>query len=186
MAHFLFVDESGYDSGESPYGVLGGAAIEDRELWSVVKEIRSAEVKYFGIPYSAGKRELKAKKLLNRKVFRHAQQLDPFPTDERALLARACLEQGEGAGRRQLTALAQAKIAYIAELMNICSRFRCKAFASIVVPVQLKVEFRTKEKGMSCRRNYQEQPAHKYGWAFSPKSLMKSSCACRRASLTFQ
>lgn len=132
MAHFLFVDESGYDSGESPYGVLGGAAIEDRELWSVVKDIRSAEVKHFGIPYSSADRELKAKKLLNRKVFRLARQLDPFAPEERALLARECLEQGERAGRRQLTALAQAKIAYIAELMNICSRFRCKAFASIV------------------------------------------------------
>jgi hypothetical protein len=47
MAHFLFVDESGYDSGESPYGVLGGA-VKDRELWSVVKEIGSAELKHFG------------------------------------------------------------------------------------------------------------------------------------------
>jgi hypothetical protein len=36
---------------------------------------------------------------------------------------------------RQLTALAQAKIAYVAELMDICSRFRCKAFASVVSKV---------------------------------------------------
>jgi hypothetical protein len=47
-------------------------------------------------------------------------------------LARECLEQGEHAGRRQLTALAQAKIAYVAELLDICSRFRCKTFASVV------------------------------------------------------
>jgi hypothetical protein len=67
MAHFFF-DESGYDSGESPYAMLGGAAIEDRELWSLVKDIRSAEVKHFGIPYSSGQRELKAKKLLNRRI----------------------------------------------------------------------------------------------------------------------
>lgn len=132
MAHFLFVDESGYDSGESPYGVLGGAAVEDRELWSVVKDIRAAELKHFGTPYSSGQRELKAKKLLNRKVFRLAQQLDPFEPAERVLLARECLEQGESAGRRQITGLAQAKIAYVVELMDICSRFRCKAFASVV------------------------------------------------------
>jgi len=59
-------------------------------------------------------------------------QLDPFAPDERVLLARECLEQGDRAGRREITALAKAKIAYIAELMNICSRFRCKAFASVV------------------------------------------------------
>ena len=28
MAHFLFVDESGYDAGESPYGVLAGNRTE--------------------------------------------------------------------------------------------------------------------------------------------------------------
>jgi hypothetical protein len=132
MAYFLFVDESGYDSGESPYAVLGGVAVEDRELWSVVKDIRAAELKHFGIPYSSGERELKAKKLLNRKVFRLAHQLDPFHLDERVQLARECLERGDEAGRRQLTALAQAKLAYVAELLDICSRFRCKAFASVV------------------------------------------------------
>jgi hypothetical protein len=132
VAHFLFIDESGYDSGESPYAVLGGVAIEDRELWSIVKDIRSAELKHFGTPYSSGQRELKAKKLLNRKVFRHARQLSPFTIDERVLLARECLGLGEGAGHRQIAGLAQAKIAYVAEVMDICSRFRCKAFASIV------------------------------------------------------
>jgi len=32
MAYFLFVDESGHDQGESPYEVLGGIAVEDRDL----------------------------------------------------------------------------------------------------------------------------------------------------------
>src|SRR5271165_5941133 len=132
MAHFLLVDESGYDSGESPYGVLGGAAVEDRELWSLVNDVRAAELKHFGTRYSAGERELKAKKLLNRKVFRLAAQLDQLPAEERTGLARECLEKGDQAGLRQITGLAQAKIAYVAELMDICSRFRCKAFASVV------------------------------------------------------
>jgi hypothetical protein len=43
LAHFLFVDESGYDAGESPYGVLAGIGVEDRDLWSLVKDIRVAE-----------------------------------------------------------------------------------------------------------------------------------------------
>jgi hypothetical protein len=55
MAHFLFVDESGYDSGESPYGVLGGAAVEDRELWSVVKDIRAAELKHLVVGQSTAR-----------------------------------------------------------------------------------------------------------------------------------
>ena len=132
MAYFFFVDESGYDSGASPYGVLGGIAVEDRELWSVVNEIKNAELRLFGTPYSAGERELKAKKLLNRKVFRLAAQLAPLPTEERARCAKECLERGDQANLRQITGLAQAKIAYVNELMDTCSRFRCKAFASIV------------------------------------------------------
>ena len=133
MAHFLFVDESGYDAGESPYGVLAGVGVEDRDLWNLVKDIRVAEASHFGgIQYSGGDRELKAKKLLKRKVFRQAAALDPLPPDQRALLARQCLEQGDRAGARQISALAQAKIAYVLELMDICARFRCKAFASVV------------------------------------------------------
>jgi hypothetical protein len=133
LAHFLFVDESGYDAGESPYGVLAGIGVEDRDLWSLVKDIHIAEREHFGgIQYSGGERELKAKKLLKRKVFRQAAALAPFPSDQRAALARECLEQGDRAGARQITALAQAKIAYVKELMDICARFRCKAFASVV------------------------------------------------------
>jgi hypothetical protein len=44
MAHFLFVDESGYDSGPSPYGVLGGFAIEDRDVWNLIKATHDAEI----------------------------------------------------------------------------------------------------------------------------------------------
>ncbi len=72
----------------------------------MVKDIRAAELKHFGVPYSAGGRELKAKKLLNRRVFRLARQLAPFDSGNRVLLARECLERGEQAGRPQITALA--------------------------------------------------------------------------------
>lgn len=123
LAHFLFVDESGYDAGESPYGVLARIGVEDRDLWSLVKDIRAAERSHFGdVQYSGGERELKAKKLLKRKVFRQATTLDPFPPEQRAVLARECLEKGDRAGARQITALAQAKIAYVMELMDICAR----------------------------------------------------------------
>jgi len=103
LAHFLFVDESGYDAGESPYGVLAGIAVEDRDLWSLVKDIRAAELSHFGgVQYSGGERELKAKKLLKRKVFRQATALDPIPPVQRAALARECLEQGTKLVRARL------------------------------------------------------------------------------------
>jgi hypothetical protein len=48
VAHFLFIDESGYDNGPSPYGVLGGVAIEDRDVWNLIKAMQDAELRYFG------------------------------------------------------------------------------------------------------------------------------------------
>lgn len=132
MAFFLFIDESGQDRVESPYEVLAGVTVEDRDLWNLIQTIQESEVRHFGTRYSLGHRELKAKKLINRKTFRKAAQLPPFAADERLALAKKCLEDGDGAGKREITALAQAKLAYVSEVFEICSRFRCRAFASIV------------------------------------------------------
>ena len=76
---------------------------------------------------------VKGKKLLKRKTYRLASQLPPFPDEERRALARACLDNGATANRNQLTALAQAKLAYVREVLDICARFRCRAFASILL-----------------------------------------------------
>ncbi len=126
------MDESGYDSGPSPYGVLGGVSIEDRDVWNLIKSIQDAELLHFGTRYSAGHGELKAKKLVSAQVFRQAALAEPFPLDERAELAKRCLEQGAGATRQSVTALAQAKLSYVEAVLDICGRFRCRAFASIV------------------------------------------------------
>lgn len=101
-------------------------ASKDRDLWSLVKDIRAAERSHFGgVQYSGGEREqLKAKKLLKRKVFRQAAALEPFPPEQRAVLARECLEQGDRAGARQITALAQAKITYVLELLDFAGYLR--------------------------------------------------------------
>lgn len=132
MAHFLFVDESGYDSGPSPYGVLGGFAIADRDVWNLIKAIQDAEVLHFGTRYSAGHGELKAKKLVSAQVFRQAKLADPISQPERAVLARDCLDRGAGASRRAIAALAQAKLKYVEDVFEICARFRARAFASVV------------------------------------------------------
>ncbi len=132
MAYFLFVDESGQDHRESPCEVLAGVAVEDRDLWNLVQNLQDAEVRHFGIRYSEGERELKARKLLKTKTYKQAALVPPFSPEERRGLAKSALEAGEAAGRHELTALAQAKLAYASDVLELCARYRCKAFASIV------------------------------------------------------
>lgn len=109
MAHFLFVDESGNDLKDSPNEVLAGLAIEDRNLWDFIQSLRDAEKRLLGCRYSAGRRELKGSKILKRKVFRLAAQMKPIAEGERQRLAKACVTDGASAGKREMTALAQAK-----------------------------------------------------------------------------
>jgi hypothetical protein len=132
MAYFLFIDESGQDHRVSPYEVLAGIAVEDQDSWNLIVAIQHLEERMFMRRYSSNTSELKGQKLLKRKVFRLAAQLPPIPEEERRHLAKRCLEDGSRAGKRELTALAQAKIAYVTEVFDICARFRCRVFASIV------------------------------------------------------
>ena len=140
MAYFLFVDESGQDHRESPYEVLAGVSIEDRDLWNLIQSLNDLETRIFGRRYSDNIRELKGTKLLNSKTFRKAAQMPPIPVDERRELARACIESGDGAGRLHITALAQAKLAYVEEVLKTCGRYRCRAFASIIAPMSPRPE----------------------------------------------
>ena len=132
MAYFLFIDESGQDHAASPYEVLAGIAVEDQDLWNLIVAVQHLEERIFGRRYSSNSSELKGKKLLKRKVFRQAAQLPSISDEERRQLARHCLENGSTAGKREIAALAQAKIAYVSEVFDICARFRCRVFASIV------------------------------------------------------
>ncbi len=141
MSRLLFLDESGHDRKDSPYEVLAGICIEDKDLWNFICEIQGAETTFFGRRISAEEFELKAKKLLKRKTFRLASQMSPFNPAERTELARQCLEKGKsskgnpegsGATKSELTALAQAKIAFVKHLLELCALYRVKAFASIV------------------------------------------------------
>lgn len=131
MAFFLFVDESGTGK-ESPYEVLTGIAVEDRDLWNLVLALQDAEVRCFGTRYKNGSHELKARKLLKTKTFRQAK--NNLFIEEEAIrdLAKKCLESGATAGKDEITGLARAKMRYVQEVLDICGRYRCKAFASIV------------------------------------------------------
>jgi len=135
------MDESGHDRVVSPREVLAGIAIEDRDLWNFVGEIHGAEERYFGRRISSGRLELKGEKLLKRKVFRLAGQMQPIEGIERRRLARACLDRGDehrgdptggNPTMPELTALAQAKLAFVEEVFTLCARYHVSAFASIV------------------------------------------------------
>ncbi len=129
--YFLFVGSSGHDPGPSPYEVLAGVVVEDRDLWNLVQAMIDAEIRHFGRRLVAHG-PVKARTLLKRKTFRLARQARLLPPDERRTLARVCLEEGGSAGKREMTALAQAKLAYVGEVFDLCARFRCRLLASIV------------------------------------------------------
>lgn len=142
MSHLLFLDESGHDRRDSPYEVIAGVALEDRDIWNLICELQDAEARFFGRRITPGMMELKARSLLKKKTFRLAAQMDEIPGEERAALARQCLEKGDnarttgndgsGTTRVELTALAQAKIAFSEFILELCGRYHAKAFASIV------------------------------------------------------
>jgi len=132
MAYFLFIDESGQDHHDSPYEVLAGVAIQDTELWKFIKDVHDIELNCFGRRYRLDGREIKAKKFLNKKTFRLANQLDPINLLERTEWAKQALDKGEAIDKNQLTALAQAKLSYVKQVFQLCQQYRCKIFASIV------------------------------------------------------
>ena len=132
MAYFLFIDESGHDHKESPYEVLAGIAIQDKDLWNLIRNVQELELNCFGCRYRSADREIKAKKFLKAKTFRLAAQLELADTSERTRLASEALNNGNNITKKQLTALSQAKLNYTRELLKLCNFYNCKVFASII------------------------------------------------------
>ena len=98
--------------------------------------MQEAEINYFGTRYTIGSRELKGKKLLNTKTFRKADQLAEFDPEQRRVLAKACLDSGKTAGRSEMTALAQAKLAYVKEALNLCTQYRCPVAQGLLLLIR--------------------------------------------------
>lgn len=133
MGWFLFVDESGQDGRNSPYEVLAGVAVEDRELWRLIQALKESQEAHFGMRlFDAYGAEAKGLKLLKTKVFKHANQKPALAADERTALAHAALTNGGAVKGDQLTALGQAKLAYVADALRLCRKHRTVAFASII------------------------------------------------------
>ena len=133
MSWSLFIDESGQDQGPSPYEVLAGLAVEDRQIWPLIRQISDAQQHHFGMClFEAYGREAKAQKLLDRRTFRHAGQLAAIPVAQRRTLAREILTDGTAVSRERLTALGQAKAAYCLHVLQIARAYGAKAFATVV------------------------------------------------------
>ena len=95
MGYFLFIDESGQDRQASPHEVLAGIAVQDSELWNLVQRTHTLEQDVFGMRISEGKLELKGKKLLKRKTFRLAGQVESLAAPESRELVCSCLKKGQ-------------------------------------------------------------------------------------------
>jgi hypothetical protein len=137
----LFVDESGHDEQESPFSVLAGLAIRERDLWNFTRRIRDLESAHFGLSLSEIGKEIKAKDLLNRKKFKHANYVSPIPLYERTLLCSRLLREGHDAkleGVRYmpfqlgLAAYGQTAIAFSQQVLEECSQFQVTAFLTLV------------------------------------------------------
>ena len=133
MGWFLFIDESGQDGRNSPYEVLAGVAVEDRELWRLIQALKESQEDHFGLRlFDAYGAEAKGQKLLRKKTFRLAAQKPALPAAERTALAKAALTNGDAVEGDQLTALGQAKLAYVTDALRLCRKHRTVAFASII------------------------------------------------------
>jgi hypothetical protein len=132
MAYFLFIDESGQDHHDSPYEVLAGIAIDDKDLWSIVRLARELEIDCFGRKYSGPGNEIKARTFLKRKTFRLARQLPLISLSDRTPLAKKALDNGACISKIGITALAQAKLDYVHKVLELCKEYRCKVFASVI------------------------------------------------------
>ncbi len=138
----MFIDESGHDRRASPYEVLAGLAVEDHRTWDLICAIHAAEAAVFGTRISLRDRELKGKHLLKRKTFRLAAQGAAIEPTQRTRLARECLVGGRRRARGEpftptrdhLTALGQAKLAFVAQVFELCERHGAHTFASIIDP----------------------------------------------------
>lgn len=150
MSWSLFIDESGQDQRHSPYEVLAGVAVEDRRVWPLIRDLSDAQQHIFGMRlFDAYGREAKAQKLLDRKTFNHAAQLDAIEHVERTQLARELLIDGTAVTKARLTALGQAKIEYCRFSLDLARRHGAKVFATIVPR-----EAPRPERGDALRKDY--------------------------------
>ena len=130
----FFVDESGIDLHEAPCSVLAAVAFPEAAAWDFARK------------FSALKRDLlrlkapdaydaKGSKLLKRRVFRQAAREPRLLRRNRDKAIESLLrrnEEGVDVSSYELTALAQAKLDFVARAFELARRAGAKTFASIV------------------------------------------------------
>jgi hypothetical protein len=139
----LFVDESGQDHQESPYEILAGVAIREQDLWNFILAVQSLEMEIFGLRLADVGVEIKGKKLLKSKIFRHASQMPEIDLEERRDLCHEFLMKGrreslggapEARSRKEITAYGQAVLDFVKGVYRLAAHYRVKIFASAVEP----------------------------------------------------
>ena len=131
MAYFLFIDESGTDRKSSGFEVFGGISIEDRDIWNLIREIHELEELFFGRRYSAGEKEMKGCRLLDKITFRQASWFPPFEIKERQRMARFCLDGSIEVTKKYIATLAQVKLDFVKNLLLLLVSFKCRVFATL-------------------------------------------------------
>jgi hypothetical protein len=129
-----FVDESGIDLKESPFLVLGAVGLAESQTWAFSREFAELERTVLRVA-DPGEYEIKGSKLLTRRVFRQATRLDAIANAERdqaidRLYAKNV--RGENPSELELTALAQAKIAFVDSALDLAKAHGANVFASMV------------------------------------------------------
>ncbi|MBN1818436.1 MAG: DUF3800 domain-containing protein [Sedimentisphaerales bacterium] len=139
----LFVDESGQDHRQMPCEVLAGVAIREGNYWNLIKALRSAEKDCFG-DYLRNLRvtEIKARKLLKRRIFHNANQALEIPDSQLAQLANSFLVKGiqdhksrrerSSCTREEFVGYGRTILKYIHTVLDIAANHDVKILASIV------------------------------------------------------
>jgi hypothetical protein len=137
----LFIDESGQDHHGPPYEILASVAIREQDLWNLIQAIQSLEVEIFGLRLAEVGIEIKGKKLLKSKVFRHATQMDKIDSQDRRNLCMEFLQKGrreaqggqpEPRSRAEFAAYGQAALEFVRRIYGLGASYRIRTFASIV------------------------------------------------------
>jgi len=145
-----FVDESGIDLKKAPCSVLACVGIEESSVWPFAQEFLKLKEEILRFPPEQVY-EAKGMKLLKQRVFKQAALAPPLSEGDRAAAIEILLEKnarGEDAGFEELTALAQAKLAFVDQALDLAKQFGMTVFASIVprdAPQQRDARFLRKD-----------------------------------------
>ena len=129
-----FVDESGIDLKEAPCSVIAGVGMQEAAVWPFAQAFLKLKEDVLRFPPSQVY-EAKGTKLLKRRVFKQAALAAPLSEPDRSAAIDILLAKnanGEDAGFAELLALAQAKLAFVDQALDLASQHGMTVFASIV------------------------------------------------------